>query len=84
MMFKTLLITLKDMKKCRLFTHSEGISNILEAQDIKMSSDIYEPLQALHRREHLGAAFLCFLTGMHITACVFHSATLYSTVMTTC
>lgn len=58
-----MLLTLGDTKQCRLFTHSEGISSLLEEQDIKMSSDVYEPLQALRRREHLGAAFFCFLTG---------------------
>lgn len=59
-------ITLPDTKKGRLFTHSEGISNLLEDRDIKMLSDISEPLQALHKWEHLGALFLCFLASTHM------------------
>lgn len=46
-MFKTLYCPLSGIqKKCKLLIHSEGISSLLEEQDIKMLNDIYETVQA--------------------------------------
>lgn len=46
-MFKTLYCPLSGIqKKFKLLIHSEGISSLLEGQDIKMLNDIYETVQA--------------------------------------
>lgn len=53
-------------EKYRLLTHTEGISNLLEEQDIKMLTDACETIPAVHRRQHLGAALFRFLTGTRV------------------